>query len=50
MGIVSGLVKVGLAKKAFDEARKPKNQERLRQLWGRVRGSGGRRATREPRR
>lgn len=30
MGLLSGLVKVGIAKKVIDEARKPHNQEKIR--------------------
>jgi hypothetical protein len=44
MGILGSVTKIGFAKKAFDEARKPKNQRRLKQLWAKVTNrSGGRR-------
>jgi len=33
MGLVSGLVKAGIAKKLFDEARKPQNQAKAKQLF-----------------
>lgn len=33
MGLVSGLVKVGIAKKLFDEARKPQNQAKAKELF-----------------
>ena len=32
MGLLNGLVKAGLAKKLVDEARKPQNQARAKQL------------------
>ena len=32
MGIFSGLVKVGLAKKVIDEARKPENQRKIKEV------------------
>jgi hypothetical protein len=43
MGIFSKLTKAGLAKKAMDEARKPQNQAKLRDLAAkaRTRGKGG---------
>jgi hypothetical protein len=45
MGILGSVTKIGFAKKAFDEARKPKNQRRLKQLWAKVttKRSGSRR-------
>lgn len=36
MGILGSLAKVGLAKKVFNEARKPKNQRRLKRLWAKA--------------
>jgi hypothetical protein len=36
MGILGSVTKIGFAKKAFDEARKPKNQRRLKQVWAKV--------------
>ncbi len=36
MGILGSLAKVGLAKKVFNEARKPKNQRKLKQLWSKA--------------
>jgi len=30
MGLFSKVAKIGLAKKAYDEARKPENQERMK--------------------
>ncbi len=32
MGLISGLVKAGIAKKVYDEARKPQNQAKAKQL------------------
>ena len=32
MGLLSGLVKAGVAKKVLDEARKPQNQQKAKQL------------------
>jgi len=33
---VSGLLKAGIAKKLFDEARKPHNQAKAKELFGQV--------------
>ena len=41
MGFLGSLAKAGLAKKAIDEARKPKNQRRLKQLWAKVTSKDG---------
>ncbi len=38
MGLLSGLARAGVAKKIFDEARKPQNQEKAKQLYRKVRG------------
>ncbi len=32
MGLINGLVKAGIAKKLLDEARKPQNQAKAKQL------------------
>lgn len=40
MGIFSKLAKAGLAKKAIDEARKPENQQKLRDLAAKARSRG----------
>ncbi len=40
MGLISKLAKVGIAKKAYDEARKPANQEKLKGLVAKARGRG----------
>jgi hypothetical protein len=41
MGIISKLAKAGLAKKAYDEVRKPENQRRLKTLVAQARRRGG---------
>ena len=42
MGFLSKLTKGGVAKKAMDEARKPQNQQKLRDLAAKKsRGKGG---------
>jgi hypothetical protein len=41
MGILGSVTKIGFAKKAFDEVRKPKNQRRLKQLWAKVTNRSG---------
>jgi hypothetical protein len=43
MALLKNIVKLGLAKKAIDEARKPHNQERIKGLISSVRSkrSGG---------
>jgi hypothetical protein len=43
MGLLSGLAKAGLAKKAVDEAKKPKNQRKLKSLFSKDKGRSGRR-------
>lgn len=42
MGIFSGLLKAGLAKRAVDEARKPENRRRLADVVAKVRDRKGR--------
>ena len=37
MGLLSGMLKAGVAKKVFDEARKPQNQAKAKQLLAQVR-------------
>ena len=47
MSLLSGLMKAGIAKKVFDEARKPHNQAKAKDLFrsvtskGKGRGTGG---------
>jgi hypothetical protein len=41
MGLLSGLAKAGLAKKLIDEARKPHNQQKAKELFHSLRGKGG---------
>jgi hypothetical protein len=41
MGLMSGLMKAGLAKKAFNAAQKPENQRKLKELVGKARGKKG---------
>ena len=43
MGLLSGLVKAGIAKKVVDEARKPHNQAKARQLLAQLQSKGKRR-------
>lgn len=38
MGMVGSMVKMGIAKKVFDEARKPKNQAKLKSMFAQVTG------------
>ena len=42
MGLVSGLITAGVAKKVLDQARRPENQQRARELFAQVRSKGGR--------
>lgn len=39
MGLLNGLVRAGIAKKVYDEARKPQNQARIRQAVQKVAAS-----------
>ena len=41
MGLMSGLMKAGVAKKAFDAANKPENQRKLKELLGKARAKKG---------
>ena len=41
MGLLSGLAKAGLAKKLVDEARKPQNQQKAKDLLAQVRAKRG---------
>ena len=42
MGFIGTLTKAGIAKKVFDEARKPKNQQMVKDLVAKARGKGSR--------
>ena len=41
MGLLSGLVKAGIAKKVVDEARKPQNQAKARKLLAQLQDRSG---------
>jgi hypothetical protein len=45
VGLLGGMLKAGIAKKVFDEARKPHNQAKAKDLFrsvtGKARGGGG---------
>jgi hypothetical protein len=41
MGFIGSMIKVGIAKKVYDEARKPHNQAKIRSAVDRVTGKGG---------
>ena len=41
MSLLSGLMKAGIAKKVFDEARKPHNQAKAKDLFRSVTNKGG---------
>jgi hypothetical protein len=41
MGFLSSLTKSGAAKKLMDEAKKPQNQQKAKDLWAKYRSSGG---------
>ena len=43
MGLISGLVKAGIAKKVYDEARKPHNQAKAKQLLAQLTNKGAKR-------
>ena len=42
MGLLNGLIKAGVAKKVIDEARKPHNQEKIKNLIASAQNRGGR--------
>jgi hypothetical protein len=42
VGLFSGALKAGVAKKAIDEARKPQNQRKIKDLVSKVTGKGKR--------
>ncbi len=41
MGLLSGLAKAGIAKKLLDEARKPENQRKAKELYRQVMAKKG---------
>ncbi len=41
MGFLGSFAKAGAAKKLFDEARKPQNQQKAKELWANFRNKGG---------
>ncbi len=41
MGLINGLVKAGIAKKLFDEARKPHNQAKAKRLFAQLQSRSG---------
>ncbi len=44
MGLIKGLVKAGIAKKLVDEARKPHNQAKAKQLFAQLQSRGKKRS------
>jgi len=46
MGIISKLTKLGIAKKAVDEARKPENQRKIKEMVGKAKDRSSRRRPR----
>ena len=41
MGLISKLAKAGIAKKIYDEGRKPENQRKIKELVAKARNRGG---------
>jgi hypothetical protein len=39
MGLISKVVKLGIAKKVYDEARKPENQQKAREAYAKFQAS-----------
>jgi len=42
VGLLSGLLKAGIAKKVYDEARKPHNQAKAKEMFNQLRSKGKR--------
>lgn len=42
MGLFSGLIKAGVAKRVIDEARKPHNQQKIKNMIASAQNKGGR--------
>ena len=40
MGMIGSIVKAGMAKKVFDEARKPHNQRKAKEMFSRLTSKG----------
>ena len=40
MGLLGGMMKAGIAKKVFDEARKPKNQAKAKEMFAKLQNKG----------
>lgn len=49
MGLLSAVLKAGIAKKIFDEARKPRNQAKARELFAQASAKGRRQGGTRPR-
>ncbi len=49
MGLLSGIIKAGVAKRVIDEGRKPANQAKAKQLFQQMQAKRGGGATRPPR-
>ena len=45
MGMLSGMMKAGVAKKVFDEARKPHNQAKAKEMFGKLTSKGNKGGT-----
>jgi hypothetical protein len=41
VGLFGSMVKAGVAKKVFDEARKPHNQQKAKEMFSRLTSKGG---------
>ena len=41
MGLLSGMIKAGIAQKVYSEARKPQNQAKAKQLFSKLTSKGG---------
>ena len=41
MVFLGSFAKAGVAKKLFDEARKPQNQQKAKELWAKFNNKGG---------
>jgi hypothetical protein len=46
VGLLSGLMKAGVAKKVFDEASKPHNQAKAKQLFSKLTNKGSSKGSR----